>query len=111
MIQIPRIVSLDMILHNRDWHISYTVRLLVVVAGQRWRKTCTFLHQPGGVGSSRQAPTRSTGTADESKDDKDNEDVDQRQEELGLSQLQDAPRLSLCSSWGPGDDGHQTLTL
>jgi hypothetical protein len=36
----------------------------------------------GGVGSSRQTPTRSTGTADESEDDEEDEDVDQRQEEL-----------------------------
>jgi hypothetical protein len=33
MIQIPRIDSLNMTLHNRDWHVSYTVRLLVVVVG------------------------------------------------------------------------------
>jgi hypothetical protein len=33
MIQIPRIISLNMILHNRDWYVGYVVRLLVVVAG------------------------------------------------------------------------------
>jgi hypothetical protein len=32
MIQIPRIVSLNMILHNRDWHVGYAVWLLIVVA-------------------------------------------------------------------------------
>jgi hypothetical protein len=36
----------------------------------------------GGVSLSRQAATRSTGTADESKDNEDNENVDQRQDEL-----------------------------
>ena len=48
------------------------------------------------VGSSSQAPTRSIGIAyeDEDKDedeDEDDDEVDQRHEELGLSQLQDAP--------------------
>ena len=40
----------------------------------------------GGLGSSSQA---STGDGD--KDDDDDDDVDQRHEELGPSQLQDAP--------------------
>ena len=39
----------------------------------------------GGLGSSSHAPT-----GDEDKD-KDDDDVDQRHEELGPSQLQDAP--------------------
>ena len=42
----------------------------------------------GGLGSSSQAPTGSIGIAYE---DEDNEEVDQRHEELGPSQLQDAP--------------------
>jgi hypothetical protein len=82
MIQIPRIVSLNIILHSRDWHVGYAVWLLVVVAGQRWCKMHVPLSTIGGVGSSRQTPTRSTGTADESEDDEEDEDVDQRQEEL-----------------------------
>ena len=41
----------------------------------------------GGLGSSSQAPT---GDKDEDKD-KDDDDVNQRHEELGPSQLQDAP--------------------
>jgi hypothetical protein len=53
--------------------------------------TAQDVHVPsstiGGVGSSRQAPTRSTGTVDERENDEDDEDVDQRQQELGPSQL------------------------
>ena len=41
----------------------------------------------GDLGSSSQAPI---GDKDEDEDE-DNDDVDQRHEELGLSQLQDAP--------------------
>ena len=44
----------------------------------------------GGLGSSSQAPIGSIGIAYEVKDEDDDE-VDQRHEELGLSQLQDAP--------------------
>ena len=44
----------------------------------------------GGLGSSSQAPTGSIGIAYEDEDEDDKE-VDQRHEELGLSQLQDAP--------------------
>ena len=40
----------------------------------------------GGLGSSSQAAT-----GDEDEDDDDDDDVDQRHEELGPSQLQDAP--------------------
>ena len=40
----------------------------------------------GGLGSSSQAPTGSIGITYE-----DDDEVDQRHEELGLSQLQDAP--------------------
>ena len=43
----------------------------------------------GGLGSSSQATTGSIGIAYEDEDDDD--EVDQRHEELGLSQLQDAP--------------------
>ena len=42
----------------------------------------------GGLGSSSQAPTGSIGIAYEDEDDK---EVDQRNEELGPSLLQDAP--------------------
>ena len=42
----------------------------------------------GGLGSSSQAPTGSIGIAYK---DEDEEEVDQRHEELGPSQLQDAP--------------------
>ena len=48
----------------------------------------------GDLGSSSQAPTRSIGIAYEDEDedeDEDDDEVDQRHEELGLSQLQDAP--------------------
>ena len=42
----------------------------------------------GGLGSSSQAPIRSIGIAYEDEDeDEDDDDVDQRHEELGLSQL------------------------
>ena len=44
----------------------------------------------GGLGSSSQAPTGSIGIAYEVEDEDDDE-VDQRHEELGPSQLQDAP--------------------
>ena len=44
----------------------------------------------GGLDSSSQAPTGSIGIAHEDED-KDDDEVDQRHEELGLSQLQDAP--------------------
>ena len=44
----------------------------------------------GGLGSSSQAPTGSIGIAYEDEDD---DEVDQRHEELGLSQLQDAPSI------------------
>jgi hypothetical protein len=44
----------------------------------------------GGVGSSSHAPTGSRGICTEDKDD-DHEDVDQGHEELGPSQLEDAP--------------------
>ena len=46
----------------------------------------------GGLGSSSQAPTWSIDIAYEDEDkDEDNEEVDQRHEELGPSQLQNAP--------------------
>ena len=46
----------------------------------------------GGLGSSSQAPTGSIGiTYDDDDEDEDDDEVDQRHEELGLSQLQDAP--------------------
>ena len=44
----------------------------------------------GNLGSSSQAPTGSIGIAYEDEEDDDDE-VDQRHEELGLSQLQDTP--------------------
>ena len=44
----------------------------------------------GGLGSSSQAPIGSIGIAYKDKDE-DNEEVEQRHEELRLSQLQDAP--------------------
>ena len=44
----------------------------------------------GGLDLSSQAPTGSIGIAYEDEEDDDDE-VDQRHEELGLSQLQDAP--------------------
>ena len=44
----------------------------------------------GGLGSSSQAPIGSIGIAYEDEDEDDDE-VDQRHEELGPSQLQDAP--------------------
>ena len=44
----------------------------------------------GGLGSSSQAPTWSIDIAYEDED-KDDDEVDQRHEELGPSQLQDAP--------------------
>ena len=44
----------------------------------------------GGIGSFSQAPTGSISIAYEDED-KDDDDVDQRHEELGPSQLQDAP--------------------
>ena len=46
----------------------------------------------GGLGSSSQAPTRSIGIAYDDEDEDDDE-VDQRHEELGPSQLQDAPSI------------------
>ena len=46
----------------------------------------------GDLGSSSQAPTRSIGIAYEDEDE-DDDMVDQRHEELGLSQLQDAPSI------------------
>ena len=42
----------------------------------------------GGLGSSSQA---ATGDGDEDKEDDDDDDVDKRHEELGPSQLHDAP--------------------
>ena len=46
----------------------------------------------GGLGSSSQAPTGSIGIAYEDEDEgEDDDEVDQRHEELGLSWLQDAP--------------------
>jgi hypothetical protein len=46
----------------------------------------------GGVGSSSHAPTGSQGICIEDEDeDDDHEDVDQGHEELGPSQLEDAP--------------------
>jgi hypothetical protein len=44
----------------------------------------------GGLGSSSQAPTWSIGIAYEDEDE-DDEEVDQRHQELGPSQLQEAP--------------------
>ena len=41
----------------------------------------------GGLGSSSQAATRD----EDEEEDEDDDDVDQRHEELGRSQLQDAP--------------------
>jgi hypothetical protein len=66
----------------------------------------------GGVGSSSHAPTGSRGIYTEDKDeDDDHEDIDQGHEELGLSQLEMLPRLSLRSRSVPGDVDHLTLTL
>ena len=62
----------------------------------------------GGLGSSSQAPTGSI--CIEYKDEDDGE-VDQRHEELGPSQLQDTPRLSLHSLQALGDAVHLTLTI
>ena len=75
-----------MILYNRDCHIGYAVRLLVVVVGHPYIPSTGR----GGLGLSSQAPTGSIGIAYEDKDEN-NEEVDQRHEELGPSQLQDAP--------------------
>ena len=78
-------------MYNRDCHVGYAVRLLVVVAGQPRPKD---MHVPsagtGGLGFSSQEPTGSAGIAYEDEDDDDDE-VDQRHEELVPSQLQDAP--------------------
>ena len=53
----------------------------------------------GDLGSSSQAPTRSIGIAYEDEDE-DDEEVDQRHEELGPSQLQDAPSTQLTQPVG-----------
>ena len=67
----------------------------------------------GGLGSSSHAPT-----GDEHKDeDYDDDDVDQRHEELGPSQLQDAPSTQLiqpsgtrqCRPLDPYTSGTSTL--
>ena len=51
----------------------------------------------GGLGSSSQGPTGSVGIPYE---DEDNDEVDQRHEELGPSQLQDAPSTQLTQPSG-----------
>ena len=64
----------------------------------------------GGLGSSSQAPTVSIGIAYEDEDE-DNDEVDQRHEELGPSQLPDAPSTQPTQPSGTRRRRHLTLTL